>query len=153
MLTVMELEKEIHQTKFEHEYQKLMLNIIFTSNWLNLKHTQRLKPYGISPQQFNILRILRGQYPNSATVTLLTERMLDKSSNASRLVEKLRLKGLVDRCVCPEDRRAVNVKITQKGLDLLKTLDNQSDHMHRDLQQLSEEEARLVNRMLDRIRE
>jgi DNA-binding MarR family transcriptional regulator len=153
MLTVMELEKEIHQTKFEHEYQKLMLNIIFTSNWLNLKHTQRLKPYGISPQQFNILRILRGQYPNSATVTLLTERMLDKSSNASRLVEKLRLKGLVDRCVCPEDRRAVNVKITQKGLDLLKTLDNQSDYMHRDLQQLSEEEARLVNRMLDRIRE
>ncbi len=78
--------------------------------------------------------------------------MLDKSSNASRLVENLRLKGLVDRCVCPEDRRAVNVKITQKGLDLLKTLDGQSDHMHRDLQQLSEEEARLVNRMLDRIR-
>ena len=152
MLTVMELEKEIKQAKFEHEYQKLMLNIIFTSNWLMLKHTQRLKPYGISPQQFNILRILRGQYPNSATVTLLTERMLDKSSNASRLVEKLRLKGLVDRCVCPEDRRAVNVKITQKGLDLLKTLDNQSDSMHRDLQQLSEEEARLVNQLLDRIR-
>jgi DNA-binding MarR family transcriptional regulator len=152
MLTLMELEKEIHQSKFEHEYQKLMLNVIFTSNWLTLKHTQRLKPYGISPQQFNILRILRGQYPNSATVTLLTERMLDKSSNASRLVEKLRLKGLVDRCVCPEDRRAVNVKITQKGLDLLKTLDGQSDSMHRDLQQLSEEEARLVNQLLDRIR-
>ena len=152
MLTVMELEKEIHQTKFEHEYQKLMLNLIFTSNWLNLKHTQRLKPYGISPQQFNILRILRGQYPNSATVTLLTDRMLDKSSNASRLVEKLRQKGLVDRCICPEDRRAVNVKITQKGLDLLKTLDAQSDYMHRDLQQLTEEEARVVNQMLDRVR-
>ena len=148
----MELEKEIQQTRFEHEYQKLMLNIIYTSNWLSLKHTQRLKPYGISPQQFNILRILRGQYPNSATVTLLTDRMLDKSSNASRLVEKLRLKGLVDRCVCPEDRRAVNVKITQAGLDLLKTLDHKSDEMHKDLQLLSEEEARLVNRLLDRMR-
>jgi len=148
----MELEKEIHQTKFEHEHQKLMLNIIFTSNWLSLKHSQRLKPYGISPQQFNILRILRGQYPNSATVTLLTERMLDKSSNASRLVEKLRQKGLVDRCVCPEDRRAVNVKITQQGLDLLKTLDRQSDDIHQDLRQLSEEEARIVNQLLDRVR-
>ncbi len=148
----MELEKEIHQTKFEHEHQKLMLNIIFTSNWLSLRHTQRLKPYGISPQQFNILRILRGQHPNSATVTLLTERMLDKSSNASRLVEKLRLKGLVDRCVCPEDRRAVNVLITEKGLQLLKELDKQGEAMRKDIQNLTEEEARTINHLLDKMR-
>src|SRR5687768_15575147 len=111
----MELEKEIQQSKFQNEYQKLLLNIIFTASWLNLRNTQRLKPYGISPQQYNILRILRGQYPKSATVTLLTERMLDKSSNASRLVEKLRMKQLLDRCEGPEDRRAVNVRITDKG--------------------------------------
>lgn len=148
----MELEKEIHQTKFEHEYQKLMLNIIYTGNWLNLKQTQRLKPYGISTQQFNILRILRGQHPNSATVTLLTERMLDKSSNASRLVEKLRVKGLVDRCVCPEDRRAVNVKITEKGLDLLQILDQKSNDMKKDLQCITEQEAGLINQLLDKLR-
>jgi DNA-binding MarR family transcriptional regulator len=112
----MKLEKEIQQNKFQNEFQKLYLNIIYTASWLNLKNTQRLKPYGISPQQYNILRILRGQYPNSATVTLLTERMLDKNSNASRLVEKLKQKQLVDRCECPEDRRAVNVKLQTKDL-------------------------------------
>ncbi len=148
----MELEKEIQQARFESEYHKLMLNILFTSNWLSLKHMQRLKPYGLSPQQFNILRILRGQYPQSATITLLTERMLDKSSNASRLVEKLRLKELVERCECPEDRRAVNVKITQKGLDLLKKLDRLASAMNKDLETLSEEEARIVNQALDKMR-
>lgn len=148
----MELEKEIQQVKFEHEYQKLMLNIIFSSNWLNLRHIQRLKPYGISPQQFNILRILRGQHPKSATVTLLTERMLDKSSNASRLVEKLRVKGFLDRCVCPEDRRAVNVMITGKGLHLLEVLDQQSHDMWKDMKHITEEEARTVNRLLDKMR-
>jgi DNA-binding MarR family transcriptional regulator len=149
----MELEKEIHQNKFQSEQQKLLLNIIFTASWFNLKNTQRLKPYGISPQQYNILRILRGQYPNSATVTLLTERMLDKNSNASRLVEKLRLKQLLDRCECPEDRRAVNVRITDKGLALLNKLDEKDNQMEKHLSNVSDEEATLVNRILDKLRE
>jgi DNA-binding MarR family transcriptional regulator len=149
----MELEKEIQQSKFQNEYQKLLLNIIFTASWLNLRNTQRLKPYGISPQQYNILRILRGQYPKSATVTLLTERMLDKSSNASRLVEKLRVKHLLDRCECPEDRRAVNVRITDKGLALLQKLDQSDDEFRKDFTHISEEEAKLVNRIMDGIRE
>ncbi|QHT66635.1 MarR family transcriptional regulator [Rhodocytophaga rosea] len=149
----MELEKEIQQSKFQNEYQKLLLNIIFTASWLNLRNTQRFKPYGISPQQYNILRILRGQHPKSATVTLLTERMLDKSSNASRLVEKLRVKQLLDRCECPEDRRAVNVRITDKGLALLQKLDQTGDDIRKDFTHISEEEAKLVNRILDGIRE
>lgn len=149
----MELEKEIQQSKFQSEYQKLLLNIIFTASWLNLRNTQRLKPYGISPQQYNILRILRGQHPKSATVTLLTERMLDKNSNASRLVEKLRLKQLLDRCECPEDRRAVNVRITDKGLALLQKLDQTDEEFRKDFTHISEEEARLVNRILDGVRE
>ncbi|MDO1450600.1 MarR family transcriptional regulator [Rhodocytophaga aerolata] len=148
----MKLEKEIQQSKFQNEFQKLYLNIIYTASWLNLKNTQRLKPFGVSPQQYNILRILRGQYPNSATVTLLTERMLDKNSNASRLVEKLKQKQLVDRCECPEDRRAVNVKITQKGLDLLAKLDVTDEHIQRDLNQITGEEAALVNAVLDKLR-
>jgi DNA-binding MarR family transcriptional regulator len=148
----MELEKEIRQEKFANEYQKLVINIIYTASWLNLNNTQRLKPYGISPQQFNILRILRGQYPNSATVTLLTERMLDKSSNASRLVEKLRQKQLLDRCVCPEDRRAVNVKITEKGMALLAKLDHTDDDFQTVLQRISSEDAKTINHLLDKMR-
>jgi DNA-binding MarR family transcriptional regulator len=148
----MKLEKEIQQSKFQNEFQKLYLNIIYTASWLNLKNTQRLKPYGISPQQYNILRILRGQHPNSATVTLLTERMLDKNSNASRLVEKLKQKQLVDRCECPEDRRAVNVKITQKGLDLLTKLDMTDESIRTDMSIITEEEAVAVNHILDKVR-
>lgn len=152
IFTDMELEKEIQQAKFQSENQKLLLNIIYTASWLNLRNTQRLKPYGISPQQFNILRILRGQYPSTATVTLLTERMLDKSSNASRLIEKLRQKDLLDRCICPEDRRAANVKITEKGLALLARLDKLDEEFRKDFTHISENEAKQVNHILDAIR-
>jgi DNA-binding MarR family transcriptional regulator len=148
----MELEKEIKQAKFQSEYQKLFLNIIYTGSWLDLRNTQRLKPFGVSPQQYNILRILRGQYPNAATVTLLIERMLDKSSNASRLVEKLRQKELLERCVCPEDRRAVNVKITDKGLALLKQLDPKIEEANNELSGLTVEEAKVINQLLDKLR-
>lgn len=149
---MMELEKEIQQAKFQSEFQKLMLNIIYTSSWINLKNTQRLKKFDISPQQYNILRILRGQHPKHATVTLLTERMLDKSSNASRLVEKLRQKQLLDRCVCPDDRRAVNVRITEKGLELLKKIEPTEEAIREEMSRISEEEARLVNQALDQLR-
>jgi DNA-binding MarR family transcriptional regulator len=148
----MELEKEIQQTRFKNQYQKLTLNIIFTANWLNLRQIQLFKPYGLSPQQYNILRILRGQHPKVATVSLLSERMMDKSSNASRLVEKLRLKGLIDRAECPEDRRAVNVKITEKGLNLLKKLDPMVDEMEQLVNFINEGEAQAFNDFLDRMR-
>ncbi len=149
----MELEKEIRQEKFRDEYQKLVLNIMFTANWLNLKQIQVLKPYGISPQQYNILRILRGQHPKEVTVSLLTERMLDKNSNASRLVEKLRVKELVERQECPADRRAVNVRITERGLDLLKQLDSIIDQTGNIFHKISEAEARMLNGFLDRLRD
>ncbi|MFL5763785.1 MAG: MarR family winged helix-turn-helix transcriptional regulator [Bacteroidia bacterium] len=130
----------------------MLLNIIFTSGWLSSKHAGTLKPYGISAQQFNLLRILRGQHPKPASVNLLIDRMLDKNSNASRLVEKLRLKKLVERTVCPEDRRAVNVIITQKGLDLLAELDKHESAFLKELKTLSEKEAEQLNYLLDKLR-
>lgn len=148
----MEIGKEIKQSKFKNEHQKMLINILFTSNWLNAKHAASLKPYGISSQQYNLLRILRGQHPKPASVNLLIDRMLDKSSNASRLVEKLRLKKLVERSVCPEDRRAVNVVITQKGLDLLAELDKNEGNMIKELRNLSEKEAEQINVLLDKLR-
>ena len=149
----MELEKEIQQGNFKNEYQKLMLNIIFTANWLNLKQIQSLKPHGISPQQYNILRILRGQHPKGVTVSLLTERMLDKNSNASRLVEKLRVKGWVERHECPADRRAVNVRITDAGLGLLQQLDPVISESEEIFRTVKEGEARTLNGFLDRLRD
>ena len=116
---VMKIEEEIKQKKFKDVYHKAHINVLFTASWLSKHSTDLLKPYHISIQQFNILRILRGLYPEPATVKLLTERMIDKMSNASRLVEKLKQKGLVERRVCPSDRRRVDVRITEDGLQLL----------------------------------
>ena len=148
----MEIGKEIKQSKFKNEHQKMLINILFTSGWLSAKNACNLKPYGISPQQFNILRILRGQHPKPATVNLLIDRMLDKNSNASRLVEKLRLKKFVERATCAEDRRAVNVVITQKGLDLLAQIDKEETAFLKGLKNLSEKEAEQMNVLLDKIR-
>lgn len=149
----MEISKEIKQTKFKNEYQKMLINILFTSSWLSSKHNCNLKPFGISSQQFNILRILRGQYPKPVTVNLLIDRMLDKNSNASRLVEKLRIKKLVDRAICLEDRRAVNVIITQKGLDLLQVLDKKDSTFLNELKNISVKEATKINTLLDKLRD
>ena len=148
----MEIGKEIKQSKFKNEYQKMLINILFTSGWLSSKHAFNLKPYGISTQQFNLMRILRGQHPKPASVNLLIDRMLDKNSNASRLVEKLRLKKLVERTVCPEDRRSVNVIITQKGLDLLDELDKQDGAFMKELKNVTEKEAEQINLLLDKLR-
>lgn len=148
----MRIEEEIKQQSFKNEHQKAAINILFTSNWLNTLHAQTLKPYGISPQQFNVLRILRGQNPQAATVNLLIDRMLDKSSNVSRLVEKLRLKDFVKRGVDSEDRRAVAVEITKKGLKLLEQLDKEEQKWLEKLSVISEKEARQLNNILDKLR-
>ncbi len=148
----MKIGQEIKQAKFKNEHQKMLVNILFTCGWLSSKHAGKLKPFGISTQQFNILRILRGQHPKPATVNLLIDRMLDKNSNASRLVEKLRVKKLVDRAVSSDDRRAVNVVITKKGLDLLTELDTQEDNFINELKKVSKKEAEQINLLLDKIR-
>lgn len=149
----MRLEDEIKQKKFANEYQKLTINILFTSSWLNGSHQKRLRPYGISPQQFNILRILRGQYPKPTSIGLLIDRMIDKMSNASRLVEKLRQKEFVERTECPTDRRRVDVVITQKGLDLLEEISDRFKDFVDLMEGITEEEAALANRVLDKMRD
>lgn len=149
----MKLEQEIVTKKFKNEFTKAVVNIIYTSNWLHSRHAKLLKPFGLTNQQFNILRILRGQHPNPATVRLLTERMLDKMSNASRLVEKLRVKGLVGRDTCSQDRRQVNVCITKEGLDLLSEIDQMLDDLEQEyVANITEEEAAELSRILDKMR-
>lgn len=148
----MKLEDEIKQKKFKNEYHKIIVNVMYTNNWLNTINNQFLKPHGLSAQQYNILRILRGQYPKPVMVNLLIDRMLDKMSNASRLVEKLRQKGYVDRKVAEGDRRAVDVLITSKGLELLSYLDKEADLVAEKLKSISVTEAEELNRILDKVR-
>lgn len=149
----MKIEKEINQSKFKSEFQKAHINILFTASWFSQQSAQLLKRFNISWQQFNILRILRGMYPEPASVKLLTERMIDKMSNASRLVEKLKKKGLVERSECDEDRRKVNVIITELGL---KTLEQASlvmeEKLENNMEGVSEAEAAILNSILDKIR-
>lgn len=149
----MKIEDEIHQFKFSNEYHKMAINILFTGKWIEQRNAVVLKPFNISGQQFNILRILRGQHPLCATMTTLQERMLDKMSNASRLVEKLRVKGLVDRKENEIDRRQVRVTITEKGLSVLKELDSVISKNENSFTGITTQEANLLSDLLDKLRD
>jgi DNA-binding MarR family transcriptional regulator len=148
----MKIEAEIHQVKFRNEFHKLAVNIIFTHGWLMDKQAEVFEKFDITGSQFNILRILRGQHPHPATVNLLKERMIDKMSDASRLVERLRLKGLLEREPSKEDRRRVDVSITEKGLNLLAEMDKFNEHFDSIYRNISAEEAQQLNNILDKIR-
>lgn len=151
---VMRIEDAIKQTKpFSSEFQKAIVNLVYTASWWNQVATRMLRPFGISQEQYNILRILRGMKGCPATIKTLTERMLDNNSNASRLVEKLKQKGLVERLECPMDRRRVDITITEKGLTLLdETQVLMEGSVRKNFEHLTEEEARQLNELLDKMR-
>jgi DNA-binding MarR family transcriptional regulator len=149
---IMSIEKDIKQVNFKSPYSKVVVNIVYTSNWLASLQAEIFKPYDLTLQQYNVLRILRGQYPKPITVIAIIERMMDKMSNASRLVDKLLVKELVIRQVCPDDRRAVDVVITQKGLDLLAELDTLQNKWEEQLHCLTEAEALQLSDLLDKLR-
>jgi DNA-binding MarR family transcriptional regulator len=148
----MRLEDEIKQKEFKNEYQKSLVNIIYTFNWLDTKFKDFFKTYDLTSQQFNILRILRGQHPKPCTINLLKERMLDKMCDASRIVERLRVKNLLERTQCPNDRRSVDIIISDKGLKLLELIDNNIEPLHNTLNSLSPEEIKKLNDLLDKAR-
>lgn len=148
----MRLEDEIKQPKFDSEYEKLAVNLIFTYNWLNSAQFKFFKEHELTTQQFNVLRILRGQYPQAVSVNLIKERMLDRMSDASRLVDRLVAKGLVVRKVCPNDRRKADVVITKKALKLLDKLDVELKTVFDRFKNISDSEAKELNGLLDKLR-
>ena len=148
----MNLEQEIKQSRFRNEYHKLAVNIIFSNSWLMNLQSELFKKFDVTGNQYNILRILRGQYPNPATVNLLKERMVDKMCDASRLVERLRVKGYVKRELSPDDRRRVDVLITSKGLNLLEDIDRLNDEYDAFFIKLNENDAKVLNDLLDKMR-
>jgi DNA-binding MarR family transcriptional regulator len=150
--TGMRLEDEISQKRFRSPEQKLAVNILYSCGWLNAHYARFFKGITITPQQFNVLRILRGQHPEPCSLKVVKERMLDPMSDASRIVDKLVAKKYVDRKTCPGDRRAVHLLITPKGLRLLKRLDFIDEAVIEVFGKLSQKEILSMNRMLDKMR-
>ncbi|GIV31136.1 MAG: MarR family transcriptional regulator [Saprospiraceae bacterium] len=149
----MRIEDEIKQSAFSNVYHKAHINILYTAAWLNLKVVQWLKPFGLTHQQFNVLRILRGSRPKPLNIKEITERMIDRSSNASRLVDKLIAKNMVRKTTSPEDGRQVLIHITDVGLS---TVAKASIVVERNLLEtfssLSEAEAAQISDLLDKLR-
>lgn len=147
------LEKEIQQVKpFRNSYHKAAVNLIFTGKWVIQFHSSVFKKYNLTFQQYNILRILRGRNPVPSTVKLIRERMLDRMSDASRTIELLRKKKLIERNISIGDRRKMDVVISQSGLDLLAEIEQESEYMDKRLTSLNEEEIVHLNNLLDKIR-
>lgn len=148
----MGIAEDIKQKKFKNEFNKAIINLMFTSNWLNEQEHKLFKPHGLTTAQYNVLRILRGQYPKPATVNLLIDRMLDRMSNASRIVDKLVAKGLVTREQNAMDRRAVDVVLSERGLALLSGIDGELDAFETSINRLTEQECEALNHLLDKFR-
>jgi len=146
------IEDAIQQKEFKNPFNKAVVNLLFTHSYLVTSQNSMLKPHDLSPEQYNVLRILRGQNGVPTTVSSIQDRMLNKMSNASRLVEKLKTKDLVRRDECPTDRRQVDILITEKGLQLLAVLEKQVDESHKSFLHLSEEEVIQLNDLLDKLR-
>jgi len=147
----MSIENDIQQAKFRNEYQKAAVNLIYTCNWVMEKNKQFFDKADITPQQFNILRILRGAGKPLSTLQI-RQRMLDKMSDTSRIVDRLVKKGLVTKVTCPGDRRLVDITIAEKGMKLLESLDAYNDEMDALFSHISEDEAKTLNELLDKLR-
>lgn len=148
----MGIEKEIQQETFASSYQKAMINVLFTYGWVIEKIKNFLSKEDITHQQYNILRILRGSFPQPLSTLQIRERMLDKMSDTSRIVDRLVIKSLVKKSTCPQDKRLVDVVITEKGQKLLKKLDAESDLIAGIMGNLSQNDAEMLSSLLDRLR-
>jgi DNA-binding MarR family transcriptional regulator len=148
----MRIDEEIQSTNFEDNYHKAVININYTQGWLSNTFRCKFEKFNLTEQQFNVLRILRGQYPKPATVNLLKERMIDKMSDASRIVDRLIQKGLVSRCTNTQDRRAVDIRISEQGLEVLAAMDTEFKTKDVLKKNLTEEEARMLSDLLDKMR-
>ncbi|MFZ9243164.1 MAG: MarR family winged helix-turn-helix transcriptional regulator [Sediminibacterium sp.] len=148
----MGIEKDIQQTSFRNEHQKLGINIMYTANWLNEKIASILSQEDITQQQYNILRILRGADKPLSTLQIRA-RMLDKMSDTSRIVDRLVAKELVEKNTCPTDKRLVDVTLTKKGFAVLEKLDQLNHHLDSLMKGISEKEASTMNQLLDQLRD
>jgi DNA-binding MarR family transcriptional regulator len=153
MSDTMTIEEELKTQKFQDEYHKATLNVMFTASWLKNKVFQILKNYNLSHEQYNVLRILRGQSPNSLCLREISARMIDRNSNTTRIIDKLEAKGLVACAQSAADKRELNIRVTTTGLALLAEIDTDFNTYQPHLSNLTIEEARILNQLLDKMRE
>ena len=148
----MGLEQDLRQERFDNVYEKMVVNILFTGSWLANLNASRLKPFGLTPEQYNVLRILRGSHPKPMMLADITARMIDRNSNATRLVEKLKSKGFVNREICETNRRQVDISVTEPGLEVLARIDEGLDSWLQNLKSIPQSEVETLNAMLDKLR-
>ena len=148
----MKIEDEIKQPEFKDEIQKLMINQLFTGKWVSNIMAKQFKPFNLTHQQSNVLRILRGQKGKSISVSMITERMIDRMSNVSRLIDKLKLKQFVDRTLNDKDKRQVDIVITDLGLKLIDEIEKHESELKDKFNSLTIDEAKELNRLLDKLR-
>ena len=148
----MKIEEEIKQSKFTSVHHKVAVNLLYTAGWLQEKNKNFFKPYDLTNQQYNILRILRGQHPNKLSGAEIKNRMLDKNSDVSRLLDRLIIKNLINKSQCPNDKRAADVIISDSGLALLKEIDTHIDKTDLAIFNLNKTEATQLSDLLDKCR-
>lgn len=150
----MKAEEILKTTKPLSQKKKLVINLMLSSSEANTKVAEAVKPFDISIQQFNVLRILRGQKGKPANLSTVQDRMVNKMSNTTRLVDKLLEKKLVDRNTCEENRRKIEIFITPAGLELLDLMDPVIEQTEKEIiQNLDEEEIKTLNNLLEKLRD
>lgn len=150
---MMKLEEEIKQKKFQSEFQKAMLNIQFTGNWLMAAWNKFFATFDLTSQQYNVLRILRGHFPEPITSASIQSRMIDKSSNVTRLIDKLVTKKLATSERNVRNKRKVDILITDEGLNLLTRIDVEMKIQENSVRKISDSEAKQLNEILEKMRE
>jgi len=150
----MKIEKAIKQSKFESPFQKAVINIIYTANWLRDQQTELFKKHDILPQHYNVLRIVNGKHPKSVSPGDIKEVMLDKGNDVTRLVDKLVKMDLLKRSLCEENRRKIDINLTDKGVKFLKEINEPMRKQYLNMKKfLSEKEAESLSNLLDKLRD
>lgn len=148
----MRIDDEIKQKQFKSPFQKAIINLFFTESWVQNKFKTFFKQFGITSQQYNVLRILKGHHPNSYTAGQIKEVMVDKTPDLTRLLDRLQAKNLVGRKICEWNRRQLEIVITPEGLDLLDLIGPIQDDLMTDINNLSDQEAEQLSQLLDKLR-
>jgi len=149
----MRIEQAINQRKFKDDYHKIVVNLLYTGNWLRDALGANLKEHGLLPQHYNALRIIKGRHPEPVSAGDIKDVMLDKASDVTRLLDKLEKLEYVQRRLCPHNRRKMDISITPQGLKLLSDVDILMDSFYEDLaDRITEEEAATLSDLLDKIR-
>lgn len=150
----MKIEQAIKQSKFESPFQKAVINIIYTANWLRDQQTELFKQHEILPQHYNVLRIVNGKHPKSVSPGDIKEVMLDKGNDVTRLVDKLVKMGFLKRSLCEENRRKIDINLTDKGVKFLKEVNEPMRKQYHNIKKvLSEKEAETLSNLLDKLRD